>query len=299
MLTSLVAKATQFADSCGHGVSSGLFGPRANGIFARGLTSKRISFLPRCSGKTVSFDLRPGMEGHLMAVKKVSMYQGLVAAAALLALPAIAHAQGMPAQVDPHGLYIGGSVGISVPSDSELNTPGVSREASMESGAAIAAALGYHWGWGIKTEIEGSLRLSRLDGISGVTGAITGDYDVVGIMGNIIYEPSLGWIVRPFIGGGIGYGIAQASNIAPVVGSRVGDSDGGLAWQIMAGIGFNVSPEWTVQVGYRYFNMPDVDFKTDSGVGVSSDYSSHSAMVGLRYHFNVPTPRPPAPAPAA
>jgi len=220
-----------------------------------------------------------------MDLNKSHVYAGLVAALALTAPTAASAA-------DPIGLYLGGTVGWSLPGDSDLDGGGVDRSADLDSGPAAGIQLGYHWGGGFKTELEAAMRLHSVDDINGVNA--TGDMDAYALMVNLIYEADIGMpTLRPFIGGGIGYGYASAGGISPVAGSRIGDTDWSWAWQGIAGLAFDVAPNWTAQFRYSYFSMPSLDFTTDNNVGIDSDFSSHSMMMGITYKFYAPPPPPP------
>ncbi|MBC8524237.1 MAG: porin family protein [Chlorobium phaeobacteroides] len=60
------------------------------------------------------------------------------------------------------------------------------------------------------------------------------------------------------------------------------DDDTVFAYQLGAGIGFEVSEDTTVDVGYRYFATSDVD---PGGYGVDYSMASHNAVVGVRFAF--------------
>ena len=56
----------------------------------------------------------------------------------------------------------------------------------------------------------------------------------------------------------------------------------------MAGIAINFSPRTKVTLGYRYFTIPDLNFKIADGAAVDADYASHQIMLGVRFSFGPP-----------
>lgn len=107
--------------------------------------------------------------------------------------------------------------------------------------------------------------------------------------------------IQPYIGAGFGLGYVDADGVSPVSGSAINDDDHDFAYQGMAGIAFSVSPRTKVTLGYRYFTIPDLKFKTTGGTSVDADYANHEIMLGVRFSFGAPA-KPmadPAPTPTA
>ena len=94
-------------------------------------------------------------------------------------------------------------------------------------------------------------------------------------------------------------------NVAPVGTTAINGDGGGLALQGIAGIGYQMTDNWTSTIEYRYFTLQGAEVNTLAGGSVDADYDSHSIMVGLRYTFGekkkpMPAAAPaPAPAPVA
>jgi opacity protein-like surface antigen len=69
----------------------------------------------------------------------------------------------------------------------------------------------------------------------------------------------------------------------------IDDADWGFAYQLGAGIGFGITPNITVDVGYRFkaINNLELDATAPSGTGfdVDADYKSHNVLLGLRFGF--------------
>ncbi len=60
------------------------------------------------------------------------------------------------------------------------------------------------------------------------------------------------------------------------------DDDTVFAYQIGAGVGFEVSPNVTVDIGYRYFATSDVNFEEFFDDDADFSVASHNIMAGVR-----------------
>ena len=65
----------------------------------------------------------------------------------------------------------------------------------------------------------------------------------------------------------------------------------------MVGASIVLSPQWDLDVGYRYFQIPDASISLQEE-NFDADYTHQAITVGLRYQFAAPPPPPPPPAPA-
>lgn len=99
--------------------------------------------------------------------------------------------------------------------------------------------------------------------------------------------------------------IGYFNGFSPYVGAGVGfaymnwDYNGGLgnysnedvrfAYALMAGLSYDINPNWTVDAGYRFFNIPEGNFVDDnaalSGDIRYEDLASHELRLGVRYTF--------------
>jgi opacity protein-like surface antigen len=66
----------------------------------------------------------------------------------------------------------------------------------------------------------------------------------------------------------------------------VNGSDTVLAFQLGAGVGYEIIPAATLSLDYRYFRTADPTFK-DLVLGTSfrSEYHAHDIRLGVRYQF--------------
>ena len=256
-----------------------------------------------------------------------------VVGAALAALAAPAAAQPIS------GVYIGGGAGLNL-HHGTTSTDGTTRHLT-HPGVVGVLAVGWGYGNGLRLEAEGSYRsndikdyrTSRVNG--GLTNTVSpsGRVGTAAVMANLLYDVDLTRLglpipVRPYIGGGVGYGWRQYDDVGglalgvpdALTGTAArarmrGGSYGDFAWQAIGGVAIPLRfvPGLELTAEYRYFSMADTKFEQRrvplSGPGPvvrrfgRDDNDNHSVLVGLRYAFNTPRPAAavavaPAPQPA-
>jgi OmpA-OmpF porin, OOP family len=140
----------------------------------------------------------------------------LVVLAGALLFPAIAVAQ------STQGPYVSGDLGVNV--DGSLLSSKKMTKLYTDAGETGLAALGWKFGNGFRTEIEGSYRSNGVDGVStrrtnGLLEPLTGvggDAATYAVMTNVAYEipvHPLGLPLRPYVGAGLGYAWLDPTNV--------------------------------------------------------------------------------------
>lgn len=240
------------------------------------------------------------------------MLKYLTALAALLPISAYAQDQNRGA------IYLGGSVGIAQPFNSDLEGNATvpfgmvtgNAEVSHSTGFLGCVVGGYDMngsqGFPVRIEAEGCVRrleLDRLDvenfsvGGPSVTGIptfdIAGKSDIASGLANVWFDWHNDTSVVPYIGGGVGYARIN-TDVDRIAGITINtdDTDGGLAWQIGAGFSVPVTDAIDFTAGYRYFQIQNPKYSFDGAVGaipfsadVNSEYADHNVQVGVRYRF--------------
>lgn len=108
---------------------------------------------------------------------------------------------------------------------------------------------------------------------------------------NLYYDFPTNSRFEPYVGAGIGVSHASAKNLsASYPGTTLSTSITGsstvLVYQLMAGVGYNVSSNTAITVGYRYFNIAKQSFNVEPVGKVNADgIGVHNIEVGLRYSF--------------
>lgn len=164
---------------------------------------------------------------------------------------------------------------------------------------------GYDFG-PIRTEAEISRKRASIDEVYfGNALAIPGSSNVDGrgsarltsAMGNILFDfGSGGW--RGYVGGGFGMARVKYSAFNSAGTAGFADTDDVGAWQGIAGVGREITPNLELGLKYRYFHTLSMHFDNDSTVAPFNVHGarliSHSVLASLIYNFRAP-PAPPAP----
>lgn len=116
--------------------------------------------------------------------------------------------------------------------------------------------------------------------VSGLgSGKVDGKVSALSLMANAFYDFIPQSTVCPFIGAGIGYASVKAD-----IDDFGDDSANTFAYQAAAGVTFALNKRVNVDLQYRYFATTDPKFESAFG-DIESEYSTHNAMLGLRYTF--------------
>ena len=262
------------------------------------------------------------------------------ASAALMAAPSIASAN------DTEGWYLRGNAGYGVHTDVDLTGDIVSdvhgNGLQSEGNVAGSAGLGYDFGNNWRLELDGASLWTDLGSISQIP-ATSGKLRTNTAMINAIYDFDNFGRWEPYVGAGIGLVQGKVNLVAQdflspltvanpaCLGPRsllvnadpggriqpeacaVDDSDTALGFQLLAGLGYEISENLTWDTHYRYLDSNELDFegtRTNSIFGTSNAINvaaagvgAHSLLTGFRYTFGqkavAAAPPPPPPAPVA
>ncbi|MEZ6024124.1 MAG: OmpA family protein [Hyphomonadaceae bacterium] len=142
----------------------------------------------------------------------------------------------------------------------------------LDDGIVYSGGVGYAFQNGFRLEGELSARENEYSPASQ-------DIDSRAAMLNAYYDFNRGGRFEPYIGAGVGYANYDLDFNA---------EEDTWAWQLLAGVAIGLTDRLDLDVGYRYFNIPDTDFS-----GTDVDLQHHAALVGLRYQFSAPAAPPP------
>ena len=152
------------------------------------------------------------------------------------------------------------------------------------------ATLGYAWDNHVR--LEGEFGYTDPDaklfvGPNG-NGSASGDLQEITLMGNLLYDAPLSerWYLT--FGGGLGWGFLTANS----------EDKSALAWQLIAGVTYRVSPDVDLQFDYRYVSIEKVDIADNQRASYAfGPVASNNLMLSLRWYFDQPPPPPPPPPP--
>jgi opacity protein-like surface antigen len=180
------------------------------------------------------------------------------------------------------GFYIGAIGGLNLLSDSSLNI-GVTVDISYDPGYAFGGILGYDFGM-LRLDAEIAYRDNDID-IVGLPA--DGSVSALSYMINGYFDIPTHLAVKPYLGGGVGFATVSF-NDASISGlaSVADDSASVFAYQLSAGLGFEINHTTTLSLGYRYFGTEDPKMADTSGASFTTEYQSHEINIGIRFLFN-------------
>jgi OOP family OmpA-OmpF porin len=207
------------------------------------------------------------------------MKKALLAAAALIALPAAANAQSSwftaTAPAYP-GFYIGAEGGLNW----LLNN----NSYVMETGWAVGGKVGYDF-VGPRVELEGMYHSNEGNAVVAFpTGYanVRGRIDQVSVMANLLYDFFPGATITPYIGAGLGVGFVDAN----IQGCKLCLTM--FAYQGILGVGYNATPALRIGLEGRYYGTTNPGAYTNNNI---------MALLSVSYKFGQPEMAPPPPPP--
>jgi len=185
----------------------------------------------------------------------------------------------------PKRWYVGAGAGAAFYNDWELTG---TVDADLDTGYMANVTVGAYLDdvRVFRLEAEGLYTSTEVNGVGG--GEASGTLSNTGAMFNALYDVRTGTNWTPYFGVGIGYSLVDLDSFSVGVGSPtlIDDNDGVFAWQIKAGVAYQFSPSWSVNVAYRYFNAENPSFIGTDGLTYDGEsIRANIAEVGFRFHF--------------
>lgn len=182
------------------------------------------------------------------------------------------------AQTRPQNMYISGNIGFGIRPDANLS--GAPVDIQNDPAFVINGAIGMELNPLIRVEAEIGLHNNTAD-LSPFSNEYT--FSTVSFMGNGYFDIPTDSPLRPYVGIGLGFAVAGVEE--DVAGVTSTDSDLVAAYQLMAGIGFDISPRATLTFGYRYFTTTDPNFTVAFAGPFETEFASHDFLFGARFRF--------------
>ena len=242
------------------------------------------------------------------------------------------------------GVYIKGQLGYGVHEDSEftaetpvdpVNINAIVGDVAGGGDLTYALGIGYDFGNGWRLELDGNSLFTDFGTVAGQPASFA-KLRTTNLMLNAIYDFNEFGRWSPYIGAGLGFsnGEVKASVtdiLSPVVDNNpnndvirhpqclsapftdeqarsceINEDDRNLAWNLILGLGYEVTPNLDWVTDYRYTNMgdfnPEGELVIVDGSSASiltqnlrsdlEDVASHAVMTGFRYRFGGSTPPP-------
>jgi len=219
------------------------------------------------------------------------------------------------------GWYLRGDVGVGFDqlnnfySNASATPIGYSFEgAGLGQQVDIGGGVGYQVNNWVRFDVTGEYRTdTKFWALENYTVACTagpvcydqdsGRISTFDVLANGYIDLGTWWNFTPFVGGGVGGAFHQFGNLTDYNISTGGSGAAptkyttSFAWALMAGVDYSFTPNWKLEVSYRYFNGGRVQSGVyDCGCGEVQSFqlTSNDVRVGLRYVFaEVPPPAPP------
>jgi outer membrane protein OmpA-like peptidoglycan-associated protein len=207
--------------------------------------------------------------------------KSLLAAAALLVMPAAGQAQslfGSPGPAYP-GFYIG--------AEGALNWLLNNNTYIMQTGWAAGGKIGYDF-VGPRVEVEGLYHSNWGSGLVAFPNGfatVTGQIQQVSVMANLLYDFFPGSAITPYVGAGAGIAFVDST----IQGCGLCSTQ--FAYQGIIGVGWNASQALRIGLEGRYYGT------TSSNLAYQNN--NIMALLSVSYKFGQPEAAPPPPPPPA
>lgn len=138
-----------------------------------------------------------------------------------------------------------------------------------------------------------------------------GQHSAAVFLANAYFDLGTWYGITPFVGGGVGVATNWLQNLYDI-GPQTGGfgfardrNQTNFAWQVGAGLAYNVTPNLKLEVAYRYLDIGNLKTNAIACMGTtvcpgevqSFNLASHDVKVGFRYVIPTLVPPPPPPPP--
>ena len=198
--------------------------------------------------------------------------------------------------------YIGAEGGwTGLPDQTDTISGVTSVKARFNGGFNAGVRGGWEWGpWRFEEEYSYRQNGARdLVGNNFIINRISGNRHTDSIMTNVLYDFTLGYPITPHVGFGVGAVDVFDGLKLQGIGQLFNNSTWQFGYQGIAGIRYNLSPIFTLDLDYRYlattqptFNIPNTNLHYRTG------YRTNNFVASLIYRFAPPAPPTPIPVAA-
>lgn len=131
-----------------------------------------------------------------------------------------------------------------------------------------------------RVELEGKADTGSKDNKAFGHDTITDKIKTYAVMANAYYDIPLKSKFHPYVGAGIGAGHIKGDIY------DISASTTNFAWQLMVGIGYDLTEHWKLDLGYNYISYGDLSRGRTPDVDVQlNDIEGHNITLGTRYEF--------------
>lgn len=234
----------------------------------------------------------------------------------------------LPVAVEFSGWYLRGDIGFtnqrvkSPKYDWGLLAPPTSVQVvskEFETGGLFGLGIGYQFNSWLRADVTGEYRTaSTFHGyeINAFGATLFPEHNTLiktewVALANVYADLGTWWCVTPFVGFGVGASNVRLSGFEDIVvaslnpvnlinanNSAPAGDKWNFAWAVHAGLAYKVTPNFTVELAYRYLNLGDGKTGTITGFDGTyqgggyelNDIYSHDVKLGVRWLLNDPPP---------
>lgn len=164
-------------------------------------------------------------------------------------------------------IYVGAVGGVNFLNSDKIE----GKKFKFHPGFMGAASVGYNYNQ-FNGEVEVGYRWNRLKNIVdySVSKGFKVHSDTISVMGNVIYDIDLGYMVTPYVGAGIGYARTQEHvSHKDYSDFSISKNHNKFAYQGIAGVRTRICQDTDLGIEYRYFGMTNTYVKNEQNVGIS------------------------------
>lgn len=169
--------------------------------------------------------------------------------------------------------------GFASPTDNDLG-----------SGFVGGVGAGVKSGW-LRTDVTIDYTAMKYSSTIATPGDVSAKVDAVTALFNGYFDLGTWYGVTPYLGAGAGVANLRthdySSTAAPPFTSGLSHSEWKFAYAVMAGVGYSIAPNITLDAGYRYVNFGNVTTASDAfGSMTLKNLAAHEVRVGVRWSFD-------------
>lgn len=219
---------------------------------------------------------------------KLSVASFLFATAVVVSLPVAARAQVYNADFPECGPYFRAGAGAAFTQDGhfrEFDGVPVGNKINYRTGLAIDAAGGYQFNRYFGMDVEVGWIVNEISDAEGFASSDTFVHNIPILANAILQFPIPNTFITPYAGAGAGGAITVFdtdgfSNGGVTLSGN--DSDVVFAYQFFGGIRFNINPQMSVGVEYKYFATDNSRYRYPDFFGIEPDLVF--GLSGVRSH---------------
>jgi len=189
------------------------------------------------------------------------------------------------------GFYVSGKTGlVLLGAFKDINIDNLKgldfSKVEFDTGIGVLGAVGYDFGL-LRLEGEFGYSNNNLDRFKFDEESFKANGDVtdVHLLVNLFVDIPNPTPFVPYVGGGAGVSYTSVNGAGIDEVEFLDDNAVVFAYQVGAGIGYEITDSLVLELGYRYFATVDPNFTNEFGFDVDAEHSSHNVTVGLRITF--------------